>query len=67
MKLTKIMKEKKITTQALSDMTGINKRTIESYRANRIEPSFITGLIIAKALELDPYDLLEDGELDSKK
>lgn len=60
MRLSKIMKEKKVTTQGLADLTGINKRTLEAYRSNRIEPSFKTGLIIAKALKVDPYDLLED-------
>nr|DAV38332.1 MAG TPA: helix-turn-helix domain protein [Caudoviricetes sp.] len=59
MKLSEIMKEKKITTQQLADMTGIKKRTLEAYRSGRIEPSFTVGLCIAKALDVNPYKLLD--------
>lgn len=60
MRLSKIMKEKKITTQQLADITGIKKRTLEAYRAGRIEPGFKAGLLIAKALGVNPYDLVDD-------
>ncbi len=57
MNLTKTMKEKKITSKKLAEMTGINLRTIEDYRQERIEPSVKKGLIIANALGVDPYEL----------
>lgn len=60
MKLSEIMKEKGVTNQELADWTGISKRTIEGYRVGRREPNFSVGLLIAKALGVDPYDLLDD-------
>lgn len=65
MSLTKVMKEKGVTTQRLSELTGINKRTLENYRTGRRKLSLETGLMIAKILEADPYDLLEDKEKDT--
>ena len=59
MRMSEIMKEKGITTQQLADVTGISRRTLEQYRAERREPGFKTGLIIAKALDVDPYYLCE--------
>lgn len=58
MKLSEIMKEKGVTNQQLADLTGISKRTVEGYRAGRREPSLSAGLAIAKALDVDPYELL---------
>ena len=62
MSLTKVMKEKRVTTQKLSELTGINRRTLENYRAGYRNMSLKTVLMIAKALDADPYDLLEDEE-----
>lgn len=62
MSLTKVMKEKKVTTQKLSEMTGINKRTLENYRTGRRSMSLQTGLMIAKALDVNPYELLPDED-----
>ena len=56
--LSEIMKEREITSQELSDKTGISKRTIDEYRsARRKEPSLSNGLLIAEALAIDPYIL----------
>lgn len=62
MRLTDIMKENGVTSQQLSDATGIPKRTIEEYRNKRQgrEPSLSTGLKIADALGIDPHELIED-------
>lgn len=63
--LSEIMKEKKITSQQLSDMCGISKRTIDEYRNNNRskEPSLSKGLKIADALGIDPHELIkEEGE-----
>lgn len=53
------MQERNITSQALADLTGISKRTIDEYRsARRKEPSLSNGLKIADALNIDPHELL---------
>lgn len=59
-KIGEIMKEKKITTKELSELTGISSRTISEYRnKNRLrEPSLSNGLKIADALKVDPHDLI---------
>lgn len=58
--LKEIMEEKKITSQALADKTGISKRTIDEYRgARRKEPSLSNGLKIAEALGVDPRELMK--------
>lgn len=62
MKLSKIMKEKGLTTRELAEKTGISQRTLEAYRYGRREPNFETGLVIAKALNVDPYELLDEEE-----
>lgn len=59
--LQEIMKKKNVTSQTLAEKTGISKRTIDEYRGSRRkEPSFTNGLKIAKALEVDPYELVEE-------
>ena len=63
--LDNIMKERKITSKALSEMTGISQRTIEGYRVGRREPSLSAGLAIADALTVDPHELLKAGDSDS--
>ena len=67
MSLTKVMKEKGVTTQKLSELSGINKRTLENYRAGHRKLSLETGLMIAKILEADPHGLLKDKEPDPHK
>lgn len=64
MSMTKVMKEKGVTTQKLSELTGINKRTLDNYRSSHRKMSLQTGLVIAKALDADPYDLLDDEKPD---
>lgn len=59
--LKEIMQERNITSQALADLTGISKRTIDEYRsARRKEPSLSNGLKIADALNIDPHELLSE-------
>lgn len=59
--LKEIMEGKKVTAQALADRTGIPKQTIDQYKSGRRkEPSFSNGLKIAKALEVDPYELVKE-------
>ena len=55
------MKERKMTSQRLSDLTGIKKQTIDSYRPPRQkEPSLSNGLKIADALGIDPHELFSN-------
>ena len=61
--LAEIMKEKNITSQELSDETGIPKRTIDEYRSSRRkEPSLSNGLKIADALGIDPHNLYQENK-----
>lgn len=62
MKLDQMMKAQGMTAQKLSEVSGVNKRTIEAYRSGRREPSLRAGLKIAEALNVSPYDILEDEE-----
>lgn len=58
--LADIMKEKGITSQELSEKTGIPKRTIDEYRGSRKkEPSLSKALKIADALNVNPRELIE--------
>lgn len=60
--LKEILKERKITSQELSDMTGIPLGTISEYRSNRRkEPSLSNGLKIADALHIDPHELFSEA------
>ena len=64
MDLTKIMKQNKVTSQELAEVTGIGKRTIDDYRQGRREPSFVNGLKIANAMGVDPFELAGvDGQM----
>lgn len=60
MRLGEIMKEKKITNRELAELTGISQRTLEAYRAGKSEPNFTYGMKIAKALKVNPIELLEE-------
>lgn len=60
-KLNEAMIEKKMTTNALSERTGIPKKTLDEYRNGRNkEPTFSKGIKISDALEIDPHELLEE-------
>ena len=62
--LDEVMKELKVKTKDLAEMTGISIRTLESYRNERREPALSVGLKIADALGVDPHRLVSppDGE-----
>lgn len=66
MRLSETMKKKGMTTRQLADATGISKRTLESYRTGRREPGFRAGLLIARALEVDPFSLINDNDEEQK-
>ena len=59
MVLNDILLERKMTTEDLAEMTGIQKRTLDGYRIGRREPSLSKGLRIAGALGIDPAELLK--------
>lgn len=62
--LDEVMKELKVKTKDLAEMTGISVRTLEAYRNGRREPALSVGLKIADALGVDPHRLVSppDGE-----
>ena len=58
--LKEVMSELNVTSQLLSERTGIPKRTIDEYRSKRRkEPSLSNGLKIADALGIDPHELIQ--------
>lgn len=60
MNLSEIMKEKGVSTCELSEMTGIKVTAINEYRGSRKkEPSLYRGLLIARALGVDPWKLIK--------
>ena len=60
--LKEICSESGISSQELSQKTGIPKRTIDEYRTRRKEPSLSRGLKLADALGIDPHELIKEGE-----
>lgn len=60
LRISEVMKEKGITTKELSEKTGIKITAINEYRsARQKEPTFYKGLLIADALGVSPWDLVE--------
>lgn len=57
-KLNYYLKKFNKTSQWLSNETGIPKKTIDCYRIGTREPSFSNGLKISKALNIEPYNLI---------
>lgn len=57
--LKSVMEEKQITSAKLSEVTGIPKQTIDSYRSGNRIPSFIAGMKIADALGVEPHTLIQ--------
>lgn len=60
--LNQIMSEKGVSARMLSQHTGIPKQTIDAYRQNRRTFSLINALLIADALNVSPYDLVETND-----
>lgn len=61
--LREVMANLGVTSQDLSDRTGIPKRTIDEYRSSRRkEPSLSKGLKIAEALGINPNDLFSEDQ-----
>ena len=64
--LDEVMKELKVKTRDLAEMTGISVRTLESYRNGRREPALSVGLRIADALGVDPHRLVRADDPESR-
>lgn len=58
MGLDALMRERGLTAADLVEMTGISKRTIQSYRQGARGYGLGQGLRIADALGVDPHELL---------
>ena len=55
-------KEKNLTLQQLSDLSGVNITQIQAVETGRSDPRNMSSknlLAIARALNADPYELLE--------
>lgn len=51
----------KMTVQELSDRAGVNKRNLDDYVTGRKDIhgiAFASGIAIARALDVDPWDLI---------
>jgi transcriptional regulator with XRE-family HTH domain len=60
MRISEVMKEKGVTTKELSEKTGILVTAINEYRsARKKEPTLYRGLLIADALGVSPWELIE--------
>lgn len=60
LRISEVMKEKGMTTKELSEKTGIKVTAINEYRsARQKEPTLYKGLLIADALGVSPWDLVE--------
>lgn len=65
-KIKELRKQKKLSRQELSDITGINSRTLESYEQGRKDingAKLKTLLLLCTALNCNLEDILEDEEL----
>lgn len=60
MKLNYILKERKITAQQLSEMTGINCSTIQKYSCEQRKPTVENAKRIGEILKFDWWMLFED-------
>ena len=59
--LSEVMKAKKMTTSELARITGIKETAIHEYRgARKKEPTLYRGLLIARALNVDPWELIKE-------
>ena len=58
-KYKSLRKKTGLTNYRLAGEIGVPSRTVYDWEYGRCEPSFARGLVLAKALGVDPYDLLE--------
>lgn len=61
--LKKVMKERHLTMEALANMAGVKKRTLEPYTVGKRgfnKANFEFVLRLADALELDPHEFLSN-------
>lgn len=62
MKLNDLLKQRNLTAQALSDLSGVSRRTIEQYMSGRrIIGNAQAHIVIdiADALQVHPRDLID--------
>lgn len=58
--LLRIMLEKKLNLTKLSELTGVDERTIRTIRTGKRKPSLSTYRKLAEGLEIDASELLDD-------
>ena len=66
-KVQKIMNEHNLSQKQLSEMTHISEASLSRYISGRLEPRIDVVLSIAKALGVEPTELLSDFKQNNKK
>lgn len=61
-KILEIRKSKGLTQEELAELSSINLRTIQRIENNENEPRGKTLKLICKSLEIDSFDLFENGK-----
>jgi transcriptional regulator with XRE-family HTH domain len=59
-RIFKLMEEREITQMDFSKATGIAQSTISDWKRKKTNPSADKIMIICKALNVTPYELLQD-------
>ena len=59
-KLREVRTKRLLTQDELADKAGVSQSTIANIERNNAEPQFRTIRKLAKALDIDPTELLED-------
>lgn len=63
-KIRKARKSKGLTQKQLGDLVGVPDSTIRKYESGSIVPKLITIAQFARALKINPMDLLPDWFID---
>lgn len=66
-RIKQALKEKGIMQRWLSEQTGIDRSQISRFCTNKSQPNLEQLFQIAKALQVQPCDLLGDGEDDTNE
>lgn len=61
-RIRQLRRERLLTQEELSDKSGVGVASIIRIERGQVEPRFSTIRKLAKALEVDPPELVRDGE-----
>jgi XRE family transcriptional regulator, regulator of sulfur utilization len=60
--LRRLRERKALRQEDLAELAGIGKNTVNRLEKNRTEPHMTTIRKLAEALDVEPAELLEDGD-----